>query len=201
MNTLMLKWVKILIRERCKTMLKIFRKDYWESWELISIGIFAALVKILTFLISITGGGMNPISLMLKNGVGTTLLIILMLKVQKFGVFTIYVLINTVLAIIMSGGGAMMSPVGLIATGIITDYILGNREKTGRARAVLGILFFETFSRVVSLVIGYISIRETPQFFYMGVAVVSLGYLGCLGGVFAGFRFSKELKVAGIIKR
>ncbi len=144
---------------------------------------------------------MNPISLMLKNGVGTTLLIILMLKVQKFGVFTIYVLINTVLAIIMSGGGAMMSPVGLIATGIITDYILGNREKTGRARAVLGILFFETFSRVVSLVIGYISIRETPQFFYMGVAVVSLGYLGCLGGVFAGFRFSKELKVAGIIKR
>ena len=65
------------------------KKRYWQTRELIVIGTFAALIKVSTLLIAIAGGGMNPVSLLLKNMVATSLLIVLVYKVRKFGVLTL----------------------------------------------------------------------------------------------------------------
>ena len=39
----------------------------WSARELIIIGVFAATAKVSTVLIAMVGGGMNPLSLLLKN--------------------------------------------------------------------------------------------------------------------------------------
>ncbi|MEA1868535.1 MAG: hypothetical protein U9N19_10635 [Thermodesulfobacteriota bacterium] len=49
------------------------KKRYWQPWEFITIGTFAALIKISTMLIAIAGGGMNPVSPIGKNVVATAL--------------------------------------------------------------------------------------------------------------------------------
>ena len=56
---------------------------YWKSQELVMIGVFAAAIKLSSLLIALAGGGMNPVTLMLKNLVFTTLLIVLLAKVKK----------------------------------------------------------------------------------------------------------------------
>ena len=60
------------------------KKRYWQVRELIVIGIFAALIKVSTLLIAIAGGSMNPVTLVLKNIVATSLLVVLLYKVRKF---------------------------------------------------------------------------------------------------------------------
>ena len=51
---------------------------YWKSQELVMIGVFAAAIKLSSLLIALAGGGMNPVTLILKNLVFTTLLIVLL---------------------------------------------------------------------------------------------------------------------------
>ena len=52
-------------------------RSYWKSQELVMVGVFAAAIKLSSLLIALAGGGMNPVSLLLKNLVFTTLLIVL----------------------------------------------------------------------------------------------------------------------------
>lgn len=66
------------------------KKRYWQSRELITIGTFAALIEISTLLIAIAGGGMNPVTMVIKNIVATSLLIVLLYKVRKFGALTLF---------------------------------------------------------------------------------------------------------------
>ena len=58
-------------------------KRRWEPRELVLIGVFAAAAKLSSLLIALAGGGMNPISLLGKNLVYTTLMIVLLTKVPK----------------------------------------------------------------------------------------------------------------------
>ena len=41
--------------------------DRWGARDLVVIGVFAATAKLSTVLIAMVGGGMNPVSLLLKN--------------------------------------------------------------------------------------------------------------------------------------
>ena len=52
--------------------------DRWGARDLVVIGVFAATAKLSTVLIAMVGGGMNPVSLLLKNVVFTTLLVIML---------------------------------------------------------------------------------------------------------------------------
>ena len=66
-------------------MMTLSHRSYWKSQDLVMIGVFAAAIKLTSLLIALAGGGMNPISLILKNLVFTSLLIVLLLKVRKLG--------------------------------------------------------------------------------------------------------------------
>ncbi len=177
------------------------KERYWQSRELIVIGTFAALTKVSTMLIALAGGGMNPVSLVLKNMVATSLLIVLVYKVRKFGVLTLFVLVNTVVSLLLMGGSMMTIP-GLLVASVLCDGLIIGLGGYRKAWALMsGVAAFDLLSRVVSLGYAYLTAREEPRFFIMGVIVVSLGYVGCLAGLGTGVYFMKELRHAGIIRQ
>ena len=177
------------------------KKRYWRSEELIVIGTFAGLIKISTMLIALAGGGMNPISLILKNIVATTLLIVLVYKVKKFGVLTLYSVITSLVSLMLMGTNAMTFA-GSLAAGAVCDgfiFLTGGHKRT--FSLVLGVAFFDFFSRFVSLGYSYFLYREEFKLFVMGAVFAALGYVGCLIGLGTGVLFAKELKHAGIIRQ
>ncbi len=127
------------------------KKRYWQSRELIVIGIFAALIKISTLLIAIAGGGMNPITMVLKNVVATSLLIVLLYKVRKFGVLTLFVFVSSVVSLLLMGGNMMTLP-GMIIAGLICDCLIVTIGGYRRAWALILLVgLFDILSRAISL--------------------------------------------------
>lgn len=175
-------------------------KSYWEARELIVIGTFAALIKVSSLLIALAGGGMNPVTLALKNTVATMLLIVLVFKVRKFGVLTLYVLVSAVFSILLMGGNFMLLP-GNVLAGLACDLLivlLGGYQKT--ASLFFGIAFFDLSARVLALGYSFLTMREDPRMLIMPAVIVVIGYLGCLIGLPSGVLFVKELRHAGIIR-
>ncbi len=130
------------------------KERYWQSRELIVIGTFAALTKVSTLLIALAGGGMNPVSLVLKNMVATSLLIILVYKVRKFGVLTLFVLVNTVVSLLLMGGSMMTIP-GILAASVLCDGLIIGLGGYRKAWALMsGVAAFDLLSRRLSGGIG-----------------------------------------------
>lgn len=96
------------------------KKFYWETRELVIIGTFAALIKVISFLVAIAGGGMNPISMVTKNLVSTSLLVVLIFNVKKFGVLTLYIAISGIITMLTMGSGFMTLP-GMLIAGLLCD--------------------------------------------------------------------------------
>ncbi len=180
--------------------MKKTKKYYWENRELIIIGTFAALIKIVSFLVSITGGGMNPIAMIMKNIIATALLVVLVANIRKFGVLMLYVTIASLISIITFGRGLMIAP-GMILAGLICDLIikLAGGYKSNFA-IILGVAFFDIMFRIISLALGYLFTRENPQLMLFAFVAVGVGYIGCVIGLFVGNYFAKELRHAGIIR-
>jgi energy-coupling factor transport system substrate-specific component len=177
------------------------KKYYWQTRELVVIGTFTAMIRIVSFLISITGGGMNPLSMIAKNVVQTALLIILIFSVRKFGTFTLYVLISSAISMITMGSGLMTMP-GMLLGGFLCDLIIKFAGGFKSNFAVLaGVAFFDFFNRAISLSIGYLMVRENKTMLIFATVAVVLGYLGCLIGLFVGKSLSKELRHAGLIRK
>ena len=180
--------------------MKLLSANYWAPSELILIGTFTGLIKISTLLIALAGGGMNPVTLVLKNTVATSLLIILVYKIRKFGVLTLFSVINSLVSLLLMGGNPM-TIVGVLAAGLLCDAFIAPGDGFRKpVRLILGIALFDFLSRAVSLGYSYFLYKEEMRMFYMGTAVVTLGYLGCLAGLGAGILFVKELRHAGIIR-
>ena len=57
------------------------RRFYWDTESLVVVGLFTALSKVISLMIALLGGGMNPLTLFLKNGVATALLVVLVARV------------------------------------------------------------------------------------------------------------------------
>ena len=75
----------------------------WSARELIIIGVFAATAKVSTVLIAMVGGGMNPLSLLLKNMVFTTLLVAMLFKVCRPGTLCLFVIVSSVVNFLLLG--------------------------------------------------------------------------------------------------
>ena len=174
--------------------------SHWKPSELIVIGIFTGLIKVTSLLIALTGGGMNPVTLVLKNVVATSLLIILVYKVPKFGVLSLYALINCLVSLFTMVGNPM-SLAGTFIGGLAVDGLLALVRGYGKPLWILvGVALFDFFSRLVSLGYSYFLYKEQAALFAMGCMVVALGYVGCLLGLGCGSVFVKELRHAGIIR-
>ncbi len=174
--------------------------NYWAPSELILIGTFTGLIKISTMLIALAGGGMNPVTLVLKNTVATSLLIILVYKIRKFGVLTLFSLINCLVSLLLMGGNPM-TIIGVIVAGILCDALIAPFQGFQKPfRLIFGIAVYDFLSRGISLGYSYFLYREETGMFVMGAIVVALGYMGCLAGLGTGLLFVKELRHAGVIR-
>lgn len=176
------------------------RKRYWQPRELVVIGVFSALIKLSSLLIAIAGGGMNPVTLALKNLVATMLLIVLLAKVKKPGTLLLFVIISSIVSALLSSGQLFLLP-GLAMAALIGEAILWiGRRRNDSVSILLGIAAFDLLSRVISLSISYVMFRESIGLFVMASIFVSIGYFGCLLGLGSGILFTRELKHAGIIR-
>jgi len=173
---------------------------YWEVRELAVIGIFAALTKTASLMVALIGGGMNPLTLVLKNIVFTAFLVVLLFKVRKRWTLMLFIAVNTVFSMLLMGGGFMLLPsmllAGILAEGLIAA--LGGYVRP--AGIVLGVALYDFVSKGVSLVVSWLFMREQPQIMWLMTVMVAVGYSGAIIGLFVGLRFVTELRHAGIVR-
>ena len=153
--------------------------QYWSARELVLVGVFAAATKLSSLLIALAGGGMNPVSLIVKNIVFTTLLIVLLTKVRKPG---------TLLPTALLGA--------LVAEGVVL--LFGMRNSQYAPWVAAGVYDFA--AKAFSLGVSYLFLRETPAIMMMVLPIVLLGYIGSLMGLWIGWKTVGELKHAGFVR-
>ncbi len=172
---------------------------YWQARELVSIGVFAALIKVASILIALVGGGMNPLTLILKNLVFTALLLVLLFKVRKTGTLLLFCAVSILMSMLLMGGGFFLVPAmlvaGLVAEGLIL--LLGGYSRNWALLA--GVACYDLVFKSLSLGIAWIFIREQPALLWLSALFVLIGYSGALLGLPLGMRFIKELRHAGIV--
>ena len=65
---------------------------------------------------------------------------------------------------------------------------------------VLGVAVYDLTSKVFSLGVSWLFMRESPALLYVIVPFVVIGYVGSLCGLFSGVRAVRELRHAGIVR-
>ena len=176
-------------------------KRYWSAHELVVIGVFSAAAKISTLLIALAGGGMNPVSLLLKNLVFTTLLVVMLFKVRKPGTLVLFVLINMLVSALLLGASLTLLP-AMLAAALAAEaaaLLLG-----GYARPwgpLVAVAVFDILFRVCSLGVSWLFMRENPAMLMAAIPVVAQGYLGAVAGLFTGVGAVRELRHAGIVRQ
>ncbi|MBB5021539.1 MptD family putative ECF transporter S component [Desulfurispira natronophila] len=173
---------------------------YWQVPDLVVVGIFAAVVKVSSILVALMGGGMNPLTLILKNVIFTALLVVLLYKVRKFGTLTLFLVVSAIISALMLGGSLVLIPAsilaGLIAEGVIMA--LGGYRFTWSI--MVGVAIYDLLSKSIGLGFSWLMMREEPRIIIMATIIVAIGYIGSIIGLFVGRYFVKELRHAGIIR-
>jgi len=176
------------------------KQPYWEMRELVVIGVFAAVTKVSSILVALVGGGMNPLTLILKNLIFTTLTIVLLYKVRKFGALTLFLLVNLIVSMLLMGGGLFLIP-PMIVAGLAAELLilgLGGYDKS--INLMLGVGLYDLLFKVGSVGLSWLYMREQQEMVIMSAVIVAIGYMGALMGLFTGARFVKELRHACIIR-
>ena len=110
---------------------QVFNRHYWSARELVVLGVFSAAAKLSTLLVALVGGGMNPVSLLAKNLIFTTLLVVMLYKVRKPGTLALFVLVNMLISMLLLGGSVTLLPAMLLAAGILSN---ANQDQYEAAR-------------------------------------------------------------------
>ncbi|MGL4721692.1 MAG: MptD family putative ECF transporter S component [Desulfovibrionaceae bacterium] len=176
-------------------------EHYWEIRELILIGVFASASKIITLVVTLLSGGMNPIGLIAKNLIFTSLLIIMLYKIQKLGTLLIFILVTTIVSLLFLGGSIMLIPSMFIAALLAEAfaYSLGGYKRN--IIILLTVFLYDILSKAISIGISWIILRENPSLLALIVPIIIIGYIGSCLGIPAGIYSVKELRHAGIIQR
>lgn len=174
--------------------------DRWGARDLVVIGVFAATAKLSTVLIAMVGGGMNPVSLLLKNVVFTTLLVIMLYKVRQPGTLSLFVIVSALVNFLLLGGNVTLIPPMLVAA-LVSEAVMKFVKSLGWKGAVFwGVGCFDFLSKGLSLVVSYLMMRESPALMAVVLPIVLIGYAGSLIGLYTGYRSMKELRHAGIVR-
>lgn len=172
----------------------------WSAQELVVVGVFAAASKVSTLLIALAGGGMNPVSLMGKNLVFTTLLVVMLCKVRRPGTLLLFTVINIIVSMLLLGASVTLIPPMFAGALAAEAAMWPDRHGAGAGNAVIGAAVFDVVSKALSLGVSWLFMRENPALMVMVVPFVAIGYLGSVGGLFSGVKAVKELRHAGIIR-
>lgn len=174
--------------------------DRWGARDLVVIGVFAATAKLSTVLIAMVGGGMNPVSLLLKNVVFTTLLVIMLYKVRQPGTLSLFVIVSALVNFLLLGGNVTLIPHMLVAA-LVSEAVMKFVKSLGWKGAVFwGVGCFDFLSKGLSLAVSYLMMRESPALMAVVLPIVLIGYAGSLIGLYTGYRSMKELRHAGIVR-
>lgn len=174
--------------------------DRWGARDLVVIGVFAAIAKLSTVLIAMVGGGMNPVSLLLKNVVFTTLLMIMLYKVRQPGTLSLFVIVSALVNFLLLGGNVTLIPPMLVAA-LVSEAVMKFVKSLGWKGAVFwGVGCFDFLSKGLSLAVSYLMMRESPALMAVVLPIVLIGYAGSLIGLYTGYRSMKELRHAGIVR-
>lgn len=174
--------------------------DRWGARDLVVIGVFAATAKLSTVLIAMVGGGMNPVSLLLKNVVFTTLLVIMLYKVRQPGTLSLFVIVSALANFLLLGGNVTLIP-PMLAAALVSEAVMKFVKSLGWKGAVFwGVGCFDFLSKGLSLAVSYLMMRESPALMAVVLPIVLIGYAGSLIGLYTGYRSMKELRHAGIVR-
>ena len=174
--------------------------DRWGARDLVVIGVFAATAKLSTVLIAMVGGGMNPVSLLLKNVVFTTLLVIMLYKVRQPGTLSLFVIVSALVNFLLLGVNVTLIPPMLVAA-LVSEAVMKFVKSLGWKGAVFwGVGCFDFLSKGLSLAVSYLMMRESPALMAVVLPIVLIGYAGSLIGLYTGYRSMKELRHAGIVR-
>lgn len=174
--------------------------DRWGARDLVVIGVFAATARLSTVLIAMVGGGMNPVSLLLKNVVFTTLLVIMLYKVRQPGTLSLFVIVSALVNFLLLGGNVTLIPPMLVAA-LVSEAVMKFVKSLGWKGAVFwGVGCFDFLSKGLSLAVSYLMMRESPALMAVVLPIVLIGYAGSLIGLYTGYRSMKELRHAGIVR-
>lgn len=175
---------------------------YWDTESLVVVGLFTALSKVVSLMIALLGGGMNPLTLFLKNGVATALLVVLVARVGKFGVLALYVLVGQVVSFLIAGGAMSMLLPGFLIAALLSDGLVSLCGGYRRIGAVLaGVALYDLLGRAISMGYSLLHARENMAMVAVAGVFIAIGYLGCVFiGLPCGAKFVKELRHAGIIR-
>ena len=172
---------------------------HWSTQELVTIGVFAAVIKASTLLVAYLGGGMNPITLMAKNCIYTMLMIVLLHKVPRVGTLTLAAFVTAFVSLLFMGQGVLHTP-GVLLASLFAELlvvVLGGYKKT--TSIVIGVLVLEILSKIISLGISWLMMREQPGMLITVSLFITIGVIGTFVGLGLGVKFTKELRHAGII--
>lgn len=188
-----------LERKESRSWLRRFG-DRWGARDLVVIGVFAATAKLSTVLIAMVGGGMNPVSLLLKNVVFTTLLVIMLYKVRHPGTLSLFVIVSALVNFLLLGGNVTLIP-PMLAAALVSEAVMKFVKSLGWKGAVFwGVGCFDFLSKGLSLAVSYLMMRESPALMAVVLPIVLIGYAGSLIGLYTGYRSMKELRHAGIVR-
>jgi energy-coupling factor transport system substrate-specific component len=173
----------------------------FETRELVAIGLFSAAAKASSLMLALVGGGMNPLTLILKSAVQSALLVVLLAKVPKTGTLTLSNLIGLLLSFLLMGQHVISLPVILAGTMAVelAAWLCG-----GLARrpwlAIPMLAASELATRLINVAVSFLGVREQPGLMAMVIAVSAFSYLGILLGLVGGVRMTRELRHAGLIQ-
>lgn len=175
-------------------------RDRWAPRELVLLGVFAAAAKLSTLLIAMAGGGMNPVSLVAKNLVFTTLLVVLLTKVPKGGTLLLFTVVSTLVSVLLMGGSLALLPAalaGALAAELVVA-LFGGARRPWAPWVAAGV--YDLVSKGLGLGVSFLFMRESPALMTVVVPVVGIGYVGSLLGLWAGKRTVGELQHAGLVR-
>ena len=175
-------------------------KHHWSIQELVTIGVFAAAAKVITMVVALAGGGMNPVTLLIKNLIFTTFFIVMLYKVRKSGTMMLFTFVSLIVSLLLMGAEASTSLGMFMASFIGEFFILLFGGMKNKYAPIIGVAAFDLSYRVLSMFLAYMVMRETPEIVYAVIPIIAIGYLGAVIGLYTGIKAVKELRYAGIVR-
>ena len=143
---------------------------------------------------------MNPVTLMLKNLVFTTLLIVLLAKVKKSGTLLLFTAVSMIVSVLLMGGSITLLPAALVGAIAAELAILLTGGFKHAWTTYIGVAVYDLGTKIFSIAVSYLMMRETPALMVSVLPIIFIGYTGCLLGLFTGYRTLQELRHAGMIR-
>ena len=172
----------------------------WSAHDLVVLGVFSAAAKLSTLVVALAGGGINPVTLLLKNLIFTTMLVVILYKVRTPGTLVLFVLVNMLVSLLLLGGSVTLLPsmLGGALLGEAAAFAAGGLSRPWGPVLAVGV--YDLSSKILSLGMSWLTLRESPGMLVPVAIIVALGYAGSFMGLFSGVRAVRELRHAGIVR-